>query len=309
MLNAIPVGIAYAIWAGGEIVLVALAGWTVYGQPPHAAGLAGIGLIVADIVILNLFSKTSAHQEKVAVVVSWPADEVQRSFTSRLSAGRPDMIDVRPPKLTKCPFVLCSEGAGMLMRRREFIATIGAAAWPLAVGAQQTGQMRRIGFLRAAPPPERELNAFISALAEQGYVQPRNFVMVPKWGDGNVARLPELAVALVNESVDVIVAEGTIVARAAAATTRNVPIVMVGVADPLAGGLVRNISRPGGNLTLQPGHRHSRKAFGHSEGDRSETCPDCNPGNAFDLELVRAYAGSGSTSSGRRAQLYRSAAT
>ena len=136
------------------------------------------------------------------------------------------------------------------MRRREFIGLVGsAAAWPLAVGAQQTGQMRRIGFLRAAPPPERELNAFIGALAEQGYVQARNFVMVPKWGDGNVARLPELAVALVNESVDVIVAEGTIVARAAAATTSHVPIVMVGVADPFAGGLVRNISRPGGNLT------------------------------------------------------------
>src|ERR1700732_1525629 len=137
------------------------------------------------------------------------------------------------------------------MRRREFFSLIASAAlsWPLAPVAQQPGQIRRIGFLRAAPPPERELNAFFRALAEHDYVQGRNFVMVPQWGDGNVARLAELAVALVNASIDVIVAEGTIVARAAASVTSSIPIVMVGVADPFAGGLVRNLSRPGGNVT------------------------------------------------------------
>jgi putative ABC transport system substrate-binding protein len=137
------------------------------------------------------------------------------------------------------------------LRRREFITLLGgaSAAWPLAARAQQPDRMRRIGFLRAAPPPERELNAFVRALAERGYVQGRNFVMVPQWGDGNVARLAELAVALMNASIDVIVAEGTIVARAAAALTSTIPIVMVGVADPFAGGLVKNLSRPGGNVT------------------------------------------------------------
>src|SRR5438874_11512644 len=103
-------------------------------------------------------------------------------------------------------------------------------AWPLAARAQQS--VRRIGFLRAAPPPERELDAFLRSLAERGYVQGRNFVLVPQWGDGSVARLPELAVALVNAAVDIIVAEGTIVARAAATMTATIPIVMVGVADP-----------------------------------------------------------------------------
>jgi hypothetical protein len=84
---------------------------------------------------------------------------------------------------------------------------------------------RRIGFLRAAPPPEHELDAFLPALAERGYVQGRNFVLVPQWGDGNVARLSELAVTLVNQGVDVIVIEGTIVVRAAAAVTASIPIV------------------------------------------------------------------------------------
>ena len=137
------------------------------------------------------------------------------------------------------------------MRRREFIRLLSGTAvgWPVAARGQHSGQLRRIGFLRAAPPPERELNAFLRALADRGYVQERNFVLVPQWGDGNVARLPELAAALVNPTVDVIVAEGTIVARAAAAVTTTIPIVMVGAADPFAGGLVKTLSRPGGNVT------------------------------------------------------------
>src|SRR3954447_15225038 len=70
------------------------------------------------------------------------------------------------------------------MKRREFIAVIGAAvaAWPLTARGQSVNQVRRIGFLRAAPPPERELNAFFAALAENGYVQGRNIVMVPQLG-------------------------------------------------------------------------------------------------------------------------------
>jgi len=137
------------------------------------------------------------------------------------------------------------------MRRRDFLGVLGstAIAMPLAASAQQAGGIKRIGFLRAAPPPDRELNAFLQALAERGHVQGRNFVLVPQWGDGNVARLPELAVALINSGVDIVVAEGTIVARAAAAVTTTIPVVMAGAADPFAGGLVKNLSHPGGNVT------------------------------------------------------------
>lgn len=136
------------------------------------------------------------------------------------------------------------------MRRREFISLLGGvAAWSVSAHAQPASQVRRIGFLRAAPPPERELNAFFAALAENGYVQGRNVVMVPQWGDGNVARLPELAVALKNEGVDLIVAEGTIVAQAAAAAAPTLPIVMIASADPFAGGLIKSLSRPGGMVT------------------------------------------------------------
>jgi ABC-type uncharacterized transport system substrate-binding protein len=136
------------------------------------------------------------------------------------------------------------------LRRREFIALLGgAAAWPLAARAQQPDRMRRIGFLRAAPPTERDLGAFLRGLASRGWVQGRDFVLVTQWGDGNVARLPELAVALVNVGVDVILADGVVTTRAARAVTTDIPIVMAGGADPFVGGLVKSLARPGGNVT------------------------------------------------------------
>src|SRR5262245_24643342 len=148
------------------------------------------------------------------------------------------MVEFRPPAW------------GSPMRRRAFITLLGgAAAWPLAARAQQGERMRRIGFLRAAPPPERELEAFLRGLADHGWVQGRNFVLVTQWGDGNVARLPELAVMLVNAGVDIILAEGVVTTRSARAVSATIPIVMTGAADPFVGGLVQSLARPGGNLT------------------------------------------------------------
>jgi putative tryptophan/tyrosine transport system substrate-binding protein len=134
--------------------------------------------------------------------------------------------------------------------RREFTTLLGAAAaWPLAAHGQQPDGIWRIGYLRAAPPPERNLQAFLRALAEKHYVQGQNFVLISQWGDGRIARLPELAVALVNANVDIIVTEGTLSVRALHAVTATVPIVMTGVADPYVFGIVKDLSKPGGNIT------------------------------------------------------------
>jgi putative ABC transport system substrate-binding protein len=136
------------------------------------------------------------------------------------------------------------------MRRRQFIGLLGcAAAWPAGAAAQPGERMRRIGYLRAAPPPEHELQALLRALAENGYVQGRNFTLITQWGDGKVSQLPELAVALVNAGVDIIVTEGTIAVRAAHAVTATIPIVMARAADPFVFGLIKSLSRPGGNIT------------------------------------------------------------
>src|SRR5262249_17384619 len=123
------------------------------------------------------------------------------------------------------------------------------AAWPLAARAQQSERVRRIGFLRAAPPSERELEGLLRGLADHGWVQGRNFVLLPQWGDGQVARLPELAVLLVNTGVDIILADGAVTTRAARAVTATIPIVMTASADPFVGGLVQSLARPGGNVT------------------------------------------------------------
>ena len=60
-LRTIPVGVAYAVWSGVGIMLISLVGWVVYGQKLDAAAIAGIGLIVAGVIVMNVFSKSAAH--------------------------------------------------------------------------------------------------------------------------------------------------------------------------------------------------------------------------------------------------------
>jgi small multidrug resistance pump len=60
-LRTIPVGIAYAVWSGIGIVLIALVGWVVYRQPLDMPALVGMGLILAGVLIINLFSRTAGH--------------------------------------------------------------------------------------------------------------------------------------------------------------------------------------------------------------------------------------------------------
>ncbi len=61
VLKQIPVGVAYAVWSGLGIVLITLVAFVLYGQKIDTAGLIGMGLIVAGVLVLNLFSKASAH--------------------------------------------------------------------------------------------------------------------------------------------------------------------------------------------------------------------------------------------------------
>jgi putative ABC transport system substrate-binding protein len=136
------------------------------------------------------------------------------------------------------------------MRRREFITLLGSAAvWPVTVRAQQARQPARIGFLRAAPPPDHIIAALRRGLAEHGYHDGTTFTLVPSWGDGNLDRLPELAKSLVDAGVDIILADGTSTANAAHAATVKVPIVMAGGNDPVRAGLATSLARPGGNVT------------------------------------------------------------
>jgi putative ABC transport system substrate-binding protein len=136
------------------------------------------------------------------------------------------------------------------MRRREFMAGLGgAAAWPIAARAQQAA-MPVVGFLELFGPAPPLLEAFRAGLAEQGFVEGRNLIIVYRWAGGNLQVLRELTSDLVRRQVSVIVTRDFAgAALAAKAATSTIPIVSLFGGDPVALGLVTSLNRPGGNLT------------------------------------------------------------
>jgi ABC-type uncharacterized transport system substrate-binding protein len=141
------------------------------------------------------------------------------------------------------------------MKRRDFIALLGgaAAAWPLAARAQQPGRMRRIGVLMNAGADDADgqarVIAFVQALQELGWTNGRNARIDIRWGAGDAERYRQYAAELLALAPDVILAPTSAVVAALQRATRTVPIVFVGVIDPVGAGFVASLARPGGNTT------------------------------------------------------------
>jgi putative ABC transport system substrate-binding protein len=141
------------------------------------------------------------------------------------------------------------------MRRREFITALGGVAvmWPLTARTQQAERMRRIGVLMDLaendPEGQARIAAFLQGLAQLGWTDGRNVRIDYRWTAGDADRTRRQAAELIALAPDIVVATGTPTLGPLMQATRTVPIVFMMTVDPVGGGFVDSLARPGGNTT------------------------------------------------------------
>jgi putative ABC transport system substrate-binding protein len=140
-------------------------------------------------------------------------------------------------------------------KRREFITLLGGAAvvWPLAARAQQADRVKRVGVLmgRAESDPEaqRQAAALRRGLAALGWVPGQNVEIVYRWHAGDPSQAQAFAKELIELRPDVLVPNTTPSLRALHQVNSTIPIIFIGVADPVGQGFVPSLARPAGNMT------------------------------------------------------------
>jgi hypothetical protein len=136
-----------------------------------------------------------------------------------------------------------------VLRPYKCSISISGHAFSTSADAQPTGRMRRIGILNGGSAASTSSYPFLQGLRELGYAEGQNLAIEFRFVDWQLNRLPALAAELVALRVDVIVAVATPAARAAKQATRTIPIVAVGMGDPVGDELVASLGSPGGNVT------------------------------------------------------------
>ncbi len=136
------------------------------------------------------------------------------------------------------------------MNNKIICLAVGAILFALcgSVDAQQSKKVSRLGFLSPTSDDSR-VEAFRQGLRELGYVEGQNIAIEYRWADGKFEQLPDLALELVRLKVDVVVAVVTQASLAVKKATGTIPVVMIGVSDPVGSGLVVGLARPGANIT------------------------------------------------------------
>jgi putative ABC transport system substrate-binding protein len=121
------------------------------------------------------------------------------------------------------------------MRRRDFVkaTAVSAVTWPLAARAQQTGRVWRVAVIGAVSPLPAYLSAFREALQQGGWTEGKNLSIDVRWPKASFAQEPGLISEILHSNVDVIVAWATPTALAARRATSTIPIVFLGISDPV----------------------------------------------------------------------------
>jgi len=139
------------------------------------------------------------------------------------------------------------------VRRREFITLLGVAAvWPRAVRAQQAAQLRRIAVLMGTTTSElgrSYLAPFVRRLDQLGWINGGNARIETRWWTGTVDHMRPVVAELLAFSPDVIMAFSNPAVALLKPTAGQIPIVFVGVGDPIGDGFVPSLAHPGGNIT------------------------------------------------------------
>src|SRR5215471_17259854 len=135
------------------------------------------------------------------------------------------------------------------MRRRDFLSFVGSATvWPFSARAQASRTVV-IGILTPESSSTGDIEGLREGLRDLGYVEGRDVRYEYRWAEGDFSRLPDMAAELVSMKVDVLVTYVTQASLVAKRATASIPIVMVGVADPVGVGLIESLAHPGGNVT------------------------------------------------------------
>jgi putative ABC transport system substrate-binding protein len=180
-----------------------------------------------------------------------------------------------------------------MTRRLLIILTLGLLVAPLPTEAQRPTHVHRIGWLSGGERDPYYVEAFLEGMRARGYIEGQHLVLESRGAEGQYERFPALAAELVRLPVDVLVVTNTPAALAAKHATSTIPIVMVGVGDPVGSGLVASLARPGGNVTglasLQPELMGKRLEFLKAVLPTvSRVAILWNPGNPSAASPVRA---------------------
>jgi len=179
-----------------------------------------------------------------------------------------------------------------MIRRRDFFTLLGGAAvWPIAARAQQDGRMRHVGILLPGTHDDVEFQAFVGAflqgLAQSDWIIGRNVQIETRYAGAKAEDIRKHAQELVGLAPDVILAHGTSTVGPLLQLTRSIPIVFSVIIDPVGGGYVESLARPGGNVTGFMANEYS------ANGKYLELLKDIAPGITRVAVLRDATQGSG----------------